>query len=75
MLGKRNKSTERERERESKGTRAREKSTKYTAVGSGQKKGVSKVCFFFFFYSSICMFLQRPFGIAEGWKRGWVVRK
>lgn len=49
MLGKRNKSTERERERESKGTRAREKSTKYTAVGSGQKKGVSKVCFFFFF--------------------------
>lgn len=47
MLGKRNKSTERERERESKGTRAREKSTKYTAVGSGQKKGVSKVCFFF----------------------------
>lgn len=49
MLGKRNKSTERERERESKGTRAREKSTKYTAVGSGQKKGVSKVCFFFSF--------------------------
>lgn len=47
MLGKRNKSTERERERESKGTRAREKSTKYTAVGSGQKKGVSKVFFFF----------------------------
>lgn len=47
MLGKRNKSTERERERESKGTRARETSTKYTAVGSGQKKGVSKVCFFF----------------------------
>lgn len=46
-MGKRNKSTERERERESKGTRAREKSTKYTAVGSGQKKGVSKVCFFF----------------------------
>lgn len=46
MLGKRNKSTERERERESKGTRAREKSTKYTAVGSGQKKGVSKVFFF-----------------------------
>lgn len=46
-MRKRNKSTERERERESKGTRAREKSTKYTAVGSGQKKGVSKICFFF----------------------------
>lgn len=39
----------------------------------GKRKEVQR--FGFFFYSSIFLFLQRPFGIAEGWKKGCADRK
>lgn len=61
----REKAREREQERKAQNT---------LQLEVGKRKEFQRFVFFFF-YSSICMFLQRPFGIAEGWKRGWVVRK